>query len=302
MPIPDFQSCMLPILQIAKDNKEHHIQEAIESISNEFHLTKEEREALLPSGTQYVINNRVSWARTYLTRAGLLQKPKRGHLKITDRGIQLLATNPSSINVKTLEQYDEFREFKKRKTNSENTSEAFSLDHQITPEEALEYGYQRINESLSDELINKIKECSPKFFERLVVELLVKMGYGGTLKEAGQIIGKSGDEGIDGIIKEDRLGLDIIYIQAKRWNNVVSRPEIQKFAGALLGKKAHKGIFITTSYFSQEATEYASNLENKIILIDGNKLAELMIEYNVGVNIQRVIEIKKIDTDYFIEE
>jgi restriction system protein len=302
MPIPDYQSCMLPLLKISKDNKEHSFRDAVEIISNEFNLTKEEREILLPSGIQCIIDNRVGWARTYLTKAGLLKSPRRGYFQITERGFELLKTNPPEVNTKMLTQYDEFKEFRARRKEKGGQNEQSQIEHYTTPEEALEYGYQKINENLADDLISKIKECTPSFFEKLVVELLVKMGYGGTLKEAGKIIGQSGDEGVDGIIKEDRLGLDVIYIQAKRWNNVVGRPEIQKFAGALLGKKAHKGIFITTSYFSNDAIEYADNIENKIVLIDGEKLTDLMIEHNLGVNIQRSIEIKKIDIDYFIED
>lgn len=238
-----------------------------------------------------------------MTKAGVLETPKRGYFKITQRGIDLLKTNPKEVNVKLLTQYEEFREFRARRKEKDD-EEQMQLDNipYSTPEEALEYGFQKINETLADDLIEQVKKCSPAFFEKMVVELLVKIGYGGTLKEAGKIVGKSGDGGIDGIIKEDKLGLDVIYIQAKRWDSVIGRPEIQKFAGALLGQKARKGIFITTSYFTQDAIDYIKNIDSKIVLIDGQRLTELMIEYNLGVNTQRAIEIKKIDSDYFIDE
>jgi len=301
MSIPDYQTIMLPLLKNVKDGKEYSLEETTNLIIDQFKLTENEKNELLPSGGQTIISNRVGWARTYLKKAALLESPKRGYLRITERGKQLLSKDISEINVKTLNQYDEFKEFRskhKEKTqNEEVISNAF-----VTPEEAFEYGYQKITENLSDELLEKIKSCSPRFFENLVVELLVKMGYGGSRKEAGEVIGKSGDGGIDGIIKEDRLGLDIIYIQAKRWENVVGRPEIQKFAGALLGQKARKGIFITTSYFTDDADDYANNIESKLILIDGDKLAKLMIEHSVGLNTINTYEVKKIDNDYFYED
>ena len=237
-----------------------------------------------------------------MKKAGLLEIPKRGCFRITDRGKELLGENPKHINVKLLNRYEEFVSFKsahKLKTEEKLQEEVDSFG---TPEEALEYGYQKINESLSEDILTNVKSCSPEFFERLVIDLLVKMGYGGSRKEAGEVLGKSGDAGVDGIIKEDKLGLDVIYVQAKRWDNTVGRPEIQKFAGALLGQKARKGIFITTSNYSPDAIEYAQNIESKIILIDGKRLAELMIEYSLGVSSLATYEIKRIDSDYFIEE
>jgi len=306
MSIPDYQTCMLPLLRIAEDGKAHKLSEAVESISKQFNLTKEERETLIPSGTQYALYNRVGWARTYLKKAGLLSDPQKGNFQITDEGKKLLATNPSEVRSKTLKQYKQFKEFLlKSKTVSEEDEEATDAPvQQKTPEEAMEWGYQRLTENLADEILERIASCSPSFFEKLVVDLLVRMGYGGTFKEAAQIVGKSGDEGVDGIIKEDRLGLDTIYVQAKRWENAVSRPEIQKFAGALLGKKAKKGIFITTSTFTKEAREYADGIEAKIVLIDGDTLAKYMIEKNLGININTIqaYEIKKMDSDYFSEE
>ncbi|MGA2548051.1 MAG: restriction endonuclease [Rectinemataceae bacterium] len=294
---------MLPLLVFASDGQEHSMAEAVEKLSDKFRLTQEEREELLPSGTQFVIANRIGWARTYMKKAGLLADPRRSHFQITDRGRELLKKRPSSISTKDLKQYDEFNEFQ-RKSIQKGAIEDQGEEHSAhsTPEEALEYGYQKLTENLSDELLEKIMTCSPAFFERLVIELLVKMGYGGSLKEAASIVGKSGDAGIDGIIKEDKLGLDAIYVQAKRWENVVGRPEIQKFAGALLGQKARKGIFITTSGFTKEATDYVNGIEAKIVLIDGAKLIQLMIENNLGISTVRNYEIKRVDSDYFDEE
>lgn len=218
--------------------------------------------------------------------------------------MELLDEKPSEINVKYLRRYEEFVTFKKKKSENNKEENAFSEDSEsnLTPEEYIEIGFQKIIDSISEDLINKIKACSPSFFEKLVVDLLVKMGYGGTLKEAGQVLGKSSDGGIDGIIKQDKLGLDVIYIQAKRWENVVGRPEIQKFAGALLGQNAKKGIFVTTSWFTNDALEFVKTLDSKIVLIDGEQLTDLMIEFNLSVSTYKSYELKKIDSDYFIED
>ncbi|QSR89190.1 restriction endonuclease [Methylacidiphilum caldifontis] len=298
MPIPDFLSVFLPLLRFAGDRQEHTIREAIEMLSSEFGLTEAEKKQLLPSGTQPIFDNRVSWARTYMTKAGLLDSPRRGYFRITQRGLDALEKNPPKIDISFLSQYPEFVEFRShRKPAKDQSSEPISE----TPTEALEAAYQKVRQNLADELLQTVKSCSPVFFERLVIDLLVKMGYGGSRQDAGSALGRSGDEGIDGIIKEDKLGLDVIYIQAKRWNGMVGRPEIQKFAGALHGQRAKKGIFITTSSFSKEAEEYASHIDLKIILIDGEKLAHLMIDYNVGVLPVSAYEIKKIDSDYFTE-
>ena len=300
MAIPDYQSCMRPLLEFISDEQVHKMSEAIKYVSDVFMLGEEEKKAVLPSGTQYVINNRVGWAKTYLSKAGLISSKRRGYFNITDLGKNFLRNHKGAISVKDLEQYQEFKEFKQKSTIiDKQAKEEPPSSINKTPEEALEYGYQKISESLESDLLMKIMECSSTFFEHLVVELLVKMGYGGSYKEAASIVGKSGDEGIDGIIKEDRLGLDSIYIQAKRWEGNISRPEIQKFAGALLGKKARKGIFITTSSFTKEALRYASSLEQKIVLIDGKRLTELMIENGLGVSTVLTYEIKKIDLDYF---
>lgn len=302
MAIPDYQACMLPLLAFAGTNGSHTLRSAVEALAETFKLSAEERVTMLPSGAQEVITNRVGWAKTYLTKAGLLASPKRGVFEITERGRQLLIEKPATIDSKFLERYEEFNAFRAKSSKDETPEELVENPAFSTPEEALEYGYQRLTENLADDIIRKIMFCSPAFFERLVVELMVKMGYGGSLREAAQIVGKSGDGGIDGIIKEDKLGLDVIYIQAKRWEGTVGRPEIQKFAGALLGQKARKGIFITTSTFTKDAREYAQNLEAKLILIDGERLADLMIQYGLGVSTTMVYEIKKVDSDYFNEE
>ncbi|MFM2061321.1 MAG: hypothetical protein RLZZ507_991 [Cyanobacteriota bacterium] len=303
MSIPDFQSIMLPLLQYAGDGKEHSLREAIISLADIFNLSDEEKKELLPSGQQAVFDNRVGWTRTHLKKAGLLQDPKRGFFQITERGKEVLSQNPAEINLKFLNQFPEFIEFKtSKKDNDKSESEIIEIS-ETTPQESIEFGYQKIRKELELEILNRVKSCSPDFFERLVVDLLVKMGYGGSRRDAGRAIGKGGDGGIDGIIKEDKLGLDIVYIQAKRWDNtVVGRPEIQKFVGALHGQRARKGVFITTSKFSQEAREYVSIIDSKIVLIDGQELAQLMIDNHVGVSTVSIYEIKKIDSDYFTDE
>ncbi|HEY7414722.1 MAG TPA: restriction endonuclease [Ktedonobacteraceae bacterium] len=304
MSIPDFQSFMLPLLQFTADQQEHSLREAIEALAQVFNLSEQERKELLPSGQQTVFDNRVSWASTHLKKAGLLESTRRSFFKITQRGLDILSQNPSRIDIKLLERFPEFVEFRGSGKKDKEIPAAIELEangHQ-TPEELLEYGYQKIRQDLAQELLNRVKGSSPSFFERLVVELLVKMGYGGSRKDAGEAVGKSGDEGIDGIIKEDRLGLDAIYIQAKRWDNVVGRPEVQKFVGALHGQGAKKGIFITTSGFTKEAKEFVTRGDSlKIVLIDGQQLAQLMIDFDVGVAKIASYEIKKLDFDYFVD-
>lgn len=303
MSIPDYQSIMLPLLQYANDQQEHSLRDAIDALADQFALTPQERNDLLPSGRQATFVNRVGWARTYLKKAGLLISTRRGYFQITARGLQVLAEKPDAISAKFLTRFEEFQAFQNL-SNKENTAEVEQQDGESsrTPEEQLEKVVQELNDSLAAELVQTIKECSPAFFEQLVVDLLVTMGYGGTRKDAGQTIGRSGDGGIDGIIKEDRLGLDVIYVQAKRWENPVGRPEIQKFAGALQGMRARKGVFITTSSFTSEARDYVSRIESKIILIGGLQLADFMIEHNVGVSLASSYVVKRIDTDYFAEE
>ncbi|MBU1689364.1 MAG: restriction endonuclease [Gammaproteobacteria bacterium] len=305
MAIPDYQTLMLPVLQLASDKEEHRFRDSVESLAAKFSLSDEEKNELLPSGNQAVFNNRVGWARSYLKQAGLLISPKRGHFKITEQGLKLLSENHAKISVSLLEGYPEFQEFRNRKkdpSKSNYENPAIEIIASETPEDSLASAYRTLSKNLEDEILISVKDSSPSFFERLVVDLLVKMGYGGNRQDAGRALGKSGDGGIDGIINEDRLGLDVIYIQAKRWEGTVGRPEIQKFAGALQGQRARKGVFITTSNFSKEALEYASMIESKIILIGGERLAALMAEHNVGVSIVGQYEVKKIDSDYFDEE
>ncbi len=301
MAIPDYQSIMLPLLRFATDGNEHSLREAIEGLSEQFRLTDAEKNELLPSGQQPRFDNRVAWARSYMSKAALLESTRRGHFRITQRGREALSRNPSAINVKFLEQFPEFVKFREKHRDREETAEFTGTETLQTPGELLETAYQKLREDISSELLKFITGCSPSFFERLVIEVLVKMGYGGSRKEAGKAIGRSGDEGIDGIINEDRLGLDVIYIQAKRWQATIGRPEIQKFAGALQGHRAKKGIFITTSDFSREAEDYVAKIDSKIVLIDGEQLSQLMIDNNVGVTPVTTYETKKIDSDYFIE-
>jgi restriction system protein len=305
MTIPDYQTVMLPLLQLLGDKKEYPIKDVVAILGKQFKLTEEQLNELLPSGQSFIFANRVGWARTYLKKAGLLDSPKRGMLSITDRGIDILKKKPKKVDNNLLKQFPEFLEFqniKKEAAGPLNSTEAIQ-DEKQTPEETIDTAYQDIRQSLAQELIDTVRRLSPAFFERLVVELLVKMGYGGSIKDAGKAIGKTGDEGIDGTIKEDKLGLDIIYIQAKRWQagNVVGRPELHKFVGALAGQGAKKGIFITTSSFSKDALSYSPKNETKIVLLDGVQLAQLMIDYNLGVSLQRSYEIKRLDNDYFEE-
>ena len=302
--IPDYQSIMLPLLKITGDKKEHTLQEVRDSLAKYFKLTEEERLRLLFKSKHQIFNNKVGWARTYLKKAGLLDYTQKAHFKITNSGLKVLQEKPSKINRKYLKRFPEFLEFIKpsKKVDQPKDKEIEAILEEKTPEDLLEIGYEKYQEKLLSDLLEKIKQCSPEFFESLVVKLLVGMGYGGSFEDAGKAIGKSGDEGIDGIIKEDKLGLDVIYVQAKRWTNPVGRPEIQKFAGALLGKKAKRGIFITNSTFSEKAIEYARNVENKIILIDGEQLTKYMVENGIGVSETASYSINKIDLDYFTEE
>lgn len=303
--IPDFQSVMLPLLQSVSDGKEYKYRDLIEILATKFQLSDEERKEMLASGNQAIFDNRVGWAKSYLKKAGLIDNPRRGIFVISQRGKDVLKQNPNYIGIKFLRQFPEFLEFQNASKNNETERETPTTENiEQTPEENLDNVYQKIRKSLASELLNKVVELPPVFFERLVVELLVKMGYGGSMKDAGKAIGKSGDEGLDGTIKEDKLGLDIIYIQAKRWKpgNIVGRPELQKFVGALAGQGAKKGIFITTSNFTKEALDYTPRNETKIVLIDGEQLTQLMIDYNLGCTTQKVYEVKKIDSDYFDEE
>ncbi|CAN1532979.1 Mrr Restriction endonuclease [Methylophilaceae bacterium] len=303
MAIPDFQSLMLPLLEAVKDGGEHQTRNLVEMLAKKYQLTDDERSQLLPSGKSPTFDNRVGWAKTYLKKAGLLEQQKRSFINITKRGLDVLAQTPAIINMKYLEQFPEYISFKENEQEKQSTKPEIIIDaYEDTPEELLEKSHQKIVNGLADELLGNIKACSPSFFERLVVELLLAMGYGGTRADAGRAIGQTGDGGIDGIIDEDKLGLDSIYIQAKRWEGTVGSPEIQKFVGALQGNRAHKGVFITTSDFSKQAQEYVKNINNKVVLINGFTLARLMIENDVGVSTETIYMVKKIDSDYFVDE
>lgn len=303
MPIPDFQSFFKPLLEIATDGKEHSLKEAREKIAEYFNLTDEDRAEFLPSGNQTKFDNRVAWAKSYFVQAKVLESPRRAYFKITDRGKKLLAQGHERIDVKVLNQYPEFVEFHTpSKQNKFVPTPSPEEGISETPEEVLQKAYQSIRSDLAGEILERIKSNSPAFFENLVIDLMVAMGYGGSRVDAGQSVGQSGDEAIDGIIKEDRLGLDVIYLQAKRWEGTVGRPEIQKFVGALHGKRAKKGVFITTGKFSEEAHEYVKSIDPKVILIDGRALANYMIDFNLGTSTGVTYEIKRIDSDYFAEE
>jgi restriction system protein len=307
MAVPDYQSLMLPLLRFAGEKKdETSTGEAAAVLANELGLTDEDLKNMLPSGIQFTFVNRIGWAATYMKKAGLLEATRRGYYRITSLGQELLKKQPKSINVKLLKQYPEFVEFQQlkgtRRGDKAGSSDVLPDISAATPSEALETAYENLRDDLGDELLDRLKKSSPAFFERAVVELLVKMGYGGSRADAGKAIGRSGDGGIDGIIKEDRLGLDVVYIQAKRWdNNSVGRPDVMQFAGALQGQKANKGIFITTSRFTDDARNYVSQIGSKIVLIDGEQLTNLMIENDVGVSTVSLYPMKKIDTDYFDE-
>ena len=301
MTIPTYEQFMYPFLEYLGDEKEHTLKELYDYLPKYFQLTDEQIQQLLPSGKQSIVVNRIGWARTYLKNAGLINSPKRAVFQITERGKSVLKDESiHEINESILKRFPEFMTFKYGKTN-ENESSSNSEADSSTPLEIIEQNFALLKHSVQHDLLNKIMECSPSFFEQLIVELLVAMGYGGSIKDAGQAVGKSGDGGIDGIIKEDVLGLDKIYLQGKRWSNPVSRPDIQAFVGSLLGVKANKGVFITTSRFTKEAIEYAQNVDRSLILIDGEKLTDLMFEYNVGVSNETVLTLKKIDLDYFEE-
>lgn len=302
MAVPGYQDIMLPLLQYLADGCEHTKQEAESHLIGELELTEAEQRKLLPSGKQTVFSNRLGWARTYLYKAGLIDSPARGVMRINQRGRDLLAEKPSCITTSVLDRYPEFQEFLSPKKKRVEDPTKCKPDEQSTPEEMLESAYQDLREQIEADLLQQVKSASAAFFERLVVELLVAMGYGGTLKDAGEAVGRSGDGGIDGIIKEDQLGLDVIYVQAKKWENTVGRPEVQKFAGALHGNRARKGVFLTTGSFSQGAIDYAANIDTKIILIDGTKLASLMVDHNVGAYPVSSYEVKKVDLDFFIED
>jgi restriction system protein len=303
MAIPGFQDMMLPMLKIMSDGYEYETSQLNKNLAQHFALTEDERHQLLPSGRQATFTNRVSWSVIYLYKTGLLEKVRRATYRITERGHSVLQENPRRIDLKFLSQFPELEAFR-RSSSQENevTIQTEIRPNVQTPDEIFESAYQELHEKLAEDLLDRIKTNTPQFFETLVIDLLIAMGYGGSRADAGEAIGRSGDEGIDGIIKEDRLGLDAIYVQAKRWEGTIGRPLIQAFAGSLEGQRAKKGIFITTSQFSKDARDYVSRIEKRIVLIDGEQLAQLMIEFGVGTSPKATYVLKKLDEDYFSEE
>ena len=304
MAVPDFQSLMLPLLRLAGDGMDHTFKDAVEAIAIEFSLTPEERNELLPSSSRTTLfYNRLAWAKTHMTMAGLLQAPRRGVFCITQRGRELLVSQLARIDMKTLQQFPEYERARRGDVQAsvEPAMPAVAFN-ELTPEESIERAHLSLRKDLARELLESIMQCSPAFFELLIIKLMIKMGYGGSREEAGKAVGRSGDGGIDGIINEDRLGLDAIYLQAKRWEGVVGRPEIMKFVGALAGQRATKGVFITTSWFTQDAKDYALSSQYKVVLIGGERLADLMIERDLGVSVAATYQLKRIDSDFFSEE
>ena len=309
MAIPDYQSLMRPLLAYAQDGGEKYIRAAFDVIAMQFDLSPEERQQMLPSGKQIIFENRVHWARTYLDKAGAIVRTRRSHFQITERGLRLLKDFPHRIGVTELRQFPEFQKFQAPKEDQGDllnlaTSSTPDVVEQSTPEEAIQAAEIQIVESLRSDLLERIGEMAPAFFEQLVVDLIVAMGYGGSRSNVAKRIGRSGDEGIDGIVNEDALGLDVVYIQAKRYarGNTIGREQIQQFTGALVGQGAMRGVFFTTSTFTRPAVEYAERVPQRIILIDGDKLTQLMIQYGVGVRVERTIEIRRVDLDYFVQE
>lgn len=306
MPIPDYQTLMLPVLAFAA-NGETRVPAAAAVIADQLGLTEDEREEMLPSGKQRLLHNRVHWAKFYMTKAGLIDSPKRGVFVASAAGKALLVTKPHRIDVDTLKTYPAFSGYYSQFTANAEPDQAPAAESAkvspATPEEQIDAAHSVLTTALKSDLLQRVLEQSPSFFERLIVELLVAMGYGGSHDDAARQLGKSGDGGIDGVIDEDRLGLDRIYVQAKRYSNsAVGRPEIQGFVGSLVGRGANKGVFVTTSTFSKQAIDYAKALQQRVILIDGVHLTELMIECGVGVRVSRVVEVKRVDEDFFTDE
>ncbi|MEB2315320.1 MAG: restriction endonuclease [Xanthomonadaceae bacterium] len=301
MSIPDYQTLLLPLLRLAVADKARTLIQAEQLLADEFALSEAERNARLPSGQQTVLRNRVGWASFYLTRAELLVKPKRGVFFTTDAGRRLVESGKRELSVEDLMTNPRFAEFYRSRSAPDTDATGETAVSERTPDEALQDAYEVLRKELAAELQDRLQRGSPAFFEQVVVDLLVAMGYGGSRQDAGERIGKSGDGGIDGIIKEDRLGLDTIYVQAKRWQGSVGRPDIQKFVGALQGQRARKGVFMTTSTFSSDARAYVTNIDTKVVLLDGDEIAELMIDHGVGVTPVATFIVKRIDSDYFEE-
>ena len=310
MAIPTHEEAMLPVLRSLQDGEARQRRWLSDAIADQFKLSETERAVLLPSRKSPVFRSRTGWALTYLKQAGLVNSPRRGWYELTERGRSVLQNNPKQLNNEFLLQFPEFQEFRTRSRSGGDDEGAGDdrFDQQvepatpaIPPDEALEVAYDRLRAATEAELIETVRGVSPSFFEQLVIDLLVRMGYGGSREEAARAVGRSGDGGIDGVIDEDRLGLDVIYVQAKRWESSVGRPEIQKFVGALQGQRAKKGIFITTSGFTREAEEYTQRIDTRIVLVDGTRLAALMFEFNIGVSPRGSYVVKTIDGDYFEE-
>jgi restriction system protein len=303
MPIPDFQTISRPLLELMADGKDRSMSEVRDALAIQFALTPEERTDLLPSEKQARFDNRVAWSSSYLVRAGLLDRPSRGRIRIAQEGREALGVlKPGErVDLNFLKRYPAIESFRTGGGSASHVSDPIPVAD-ATPEELIQSGYLQMRSMLAEQLRERTLACSPAFFERLVVDLLVAMGYGGTRRDAGQVVGGSGDGGIDGIIKEDKLGLDVVYLQAKRWKENVSRPTVQAFAGSLAMHRARKGVFITTSGFTQDAREYVTKIEMRIILLDGQELAELMIDHGIGVTDIQTYTLKRIDSDYFEEE
>ncbi len=311
MPIPDFQTAMEPLLELLGDEREHRQTEAVDHIAGQFGLTSEDRSALLPSGRQTLLANRVAWATTHLAKAGLVERTGRGRIRLTERGRQALRDHSAGVQIRVpyLNRFSAYLEFR-GKSDRENdlaveqtrNRSVVSDDGGTSPVEALEASYLALRRTLGQEILDRVKQAPPSFFEQVVIDLLVAMGYGGSYADAAQAVGRSGDDGIDGIIKADKLGLDFVYVQAKRWDAPVGRPTVQAFAGSLMGQRAGKGVFITTSKFTNEAEEYVRRIEKRIVLVNGARLADLMIDHGVGVADVATFRIKRIDTDYFEPE
>ncbi len=301
MPIPDFQQCMRPFLSAVSDGEVHHFNDAYEKVCEHFKVTDEEKRQLLPSGKQTIVKNRCGWARTFMKKAGLLLDPKRSHVQITKQGLQALKKQPDTINNKYLREISpEFVEFQKAKPKVTSSDQNNKTEDSTDPLERLENAHLEIQSSLASELLQLVKDQDPIFLENLVVQLMHAMGYGGWSKESGETTQYTADGGVDGFINDDPLGLDTIYLQAKRYtDNAIGRPDLQAFVGALEMKRARKGVFITTSRFSKDALDYIEMIEKKVVLIDGEKLAALMVEHNLGVATKETYRVKAIDTDFF---
>jgi restriction system protein len=303
MPVPDFQSLMRPVLDVLEDGAEHSIKSIQAAIAGRYALTPEEKQQMLPGGTGTVLASRVGWAATYLYQTKLLDRPRRGVYRITDRGRTVFAANPERVDLKTLDQFPELREFRKGKkpAGGGDAVPVPPVVDETTPEERIDGAYHELRSALASELLDLVLEQAPEFFERLVLDVLHAMGYGGSRDETTEHLGQSGDEGVDGVIREDQLGLDRIYVQAKRWkvDRTVGRKDIQEFVGALQGKHGTKGVFLTTSTFSSGAVEYADSVTPRISLVDGLELSELMTDHGVGVSVSRSYDLRRVDRDYF---